>query len=244
MAPAHLTVRAVLFDVYATLLRVSPPPPDADAQWDRLSRDFFGTPPSRSRLEFSVACSQTIARQHAAARARGIPRPEVQWPAIVAEALPDFGRLPPAHQEEFVFRQMQMGRTLSLQDGASEVLTFLRERGCPLGIASNSQAYTLRELCEHLAPVGLSLDLFDPELCFWSFAHGFSKPDPHVFQMLTARLGARGITPGETLMVGDRLDNDIEPARAFGWQTWQLTPVAAAGKSGQGTFCEMLAWLR
>ena len=234
--------RAILFDVYATLLRVGPPPPDADVQWSRLFLDFFGTTPRLGRLEFSVACNQVVARQHSIARARGIPFPEVLWPSVVAEVLPEFGRLPTAQRGEFIFRQMQVGRTLFLQNGAKEALTFLREQRCVVGIASNSQAYTLRELSDHLAPAGLSLDLFDPEVCFWSFAHGFSKPDPHVFQMLTARLGARRITPGETLMVGDRLDNDIEPARAHGWQTWQLTP-AAAGKPGQGSFYEMLAWL-
>ena len=79
---------------------------------------------------------------------------------------------------------------------------------------------------EALAAHGLGLDLFDRDLCFWSFEHGFSKPDPHVFQILTARLAARGIRPAETLMVGDRLDNDIEPAQAHGWQTWQLGPAA------------------
>jgi FMN phosphatase YigB (HAD superfamily) len=62
--------------------------------------------------------------------------------------------------------------------------------------------------------------------------------------MLTARLEARGIAPGETVMVGDRLDNDVEPARAFGWQTWLLTPSPASGEPGQGTFAQMLAWLK
>jgi FMN phosphatase YigB (HAD superfamily) len=66
------------------------------------------------------------------------------------------------------------------------------------------------------------MDLFEPDLCFWSFEHGFSKPDPHVFQILTARMAAQGMQPQEVLMVGDRADNDIEPAQAFGWQTWQL----------------------
>jgi putative hydrolase of the HAD superfamily len=92
-----------------------------------------------------------------------------------------------------------------------------------LGIASNAQANTLRELKESLAAHALGIDLFEPDLCFWSFEHGFSKPDPHVFQTLTARLAALGISPRDTLMVGDRLDNDIEPVRACGWQMWQLT---------------------
>jgi FMN phosphatase YigB (HAD superfamily) len=101
-------------------------------------------------------------------------------------------------------------------------------------LASNAQAYTLRELDAALDGSGLSRAIFEPDLCFFSFAHGFSKPDPHVFRLLTARLRARGIPPHETLMVGDRLDNDIAPARTQGWQTWQLKspPEPGAGPGG------------
>lgn len=239
-----MTIRAVLFDVYGTLFRVGPPPADAEARWQGLFRELFGSSPSQSRIEFSVACSQVISRRHSAARVRGIPHPEVIWQSVVAEVLPTVARLPAPAQAEFVHRQMQIGRTLHLQEGAGQALAALRGKKLLLGIASNSQAYTLRELQEALRSVDLDLDLFDRDLSFWSFAHGFSKPDPHVFQMLTARLEARGIAPGETLMVGDRLDNDIEPARAFGWQTWLLTSSPAAGKPDQGMFSEMLARLR
>jgi FMN phosphatase YigB (HAD superfamily) len=44
-----------------------------------------------------------------------------------------------------------------------------------------------------------------------------------------ARLAARGICPGEILMIGDRLDNDIAPARAQGWQAWQVGRQEDAG---------------
>ena len=86
----------------------------------------------------------------------------------------------------------------------------------------------------------LSADLFHPALRFFSFEHGFSKPDPHVFQLLTARLGALGIAPEETLMVGDRLDNDIVPARAFGWQTWRVQTAPAADAGDFGALCAAL----
>jgi FMN phosphatase YigB (HAD superfamily) len=76
---------------------------------------------------------------------------------------------------------------------------------------------------EALVIYGLGMDLFERDFCFWSFEHGFSKPDPHVFQILTARLAALGISARETLMIGDRLDNDIEPAKVHGWQTWHLS---------------------
>ncbi len=113
-------------------------------------------------------------------------------------------------------------------------LLWLKNRPSLLGIASNAQADTLRELQEALAAHSVGLDLFERNLCFWSFEHGFSKPDPHVFRLLTARLRARRISADETLMVGDRLENDLEPARRQGWQTWQLIRFPASGGADSG----------
>lgn len=238
-------VRAVIFDIYGTVLHVGPPPPDAQARWETLFRETLGAPPPLSREAFVARANETIARQHAAARARGIPWPEVLWPQIVLEVVPALARLTPEALEDLLYRQMQIERTLRLQPGAAECLRGLRERGVRLGLASNSQAYTQRELVEHFRAAGLDTGWFDPALCFRSFEHGFSKPDPHVFQLLTARLAARGIAPEQTLMVGDRLDNDIEPARAFGWQTWWLAAVAGDAPSGlnAGDFSALIAAL-
>jgi FMN phosphatase YigB (HAD superfamily) len=228
----HMNIRAVIFDIYNTLLHVGPPPPDADSRWQRLWRDLLHMEPRLTRLDFSVAASKVIARHHEAAHARGIPWPEVHWPSVVAEVIPEWSRLPRDSQEEFIFRQIQTGHTTHLTAETAATLRWLKERHCLLGIASNAQDYTLRELKEELATHGLALDLFEPELCFWSFEHGFSKPDPHVFQIVTARLAALGISPCETLMVGDRPDNDIEPARAHGWRTWQLAPQETGRDTG------------
>ena len=224
--------RAVLFDIYGTLLEVGPPPPDADALWQRLCRDLLHAEPRLTRLEFSIACQQVIARHHEADRALGVRWPEVHWPSVVAKVLPELTRLSPPAQEEFLLGQIQTGRTLRLSAAAAAALRRFQARPGLLGIASNAQAYTLRELADALAPHGLGPDLFARDLCFWSFEHGFSKPDPHVFQILTARLAARGIRPGEALMIGDRLDNDIEPARAHGWQAWHLTLDANGPEAG------------
>jgi len=220
-----MTIRAIIFDIYGTLLEIGPPPADADVRWRRLFADLLHSQPRLSRLDFYVASNRLIARRHEAGRARGIPWPEVQWPAVVAEVLPELRRLSRAEQDEFLFRQIQTGHTPRLTADTAAALRWLKEQRCLLGIASNAQAYTLRELQEALTRHGLGLELFERELCFWSFEHGFSKPDPHVFQILTARLEARGVRPAETLMVGDRPDNDIERARAHGWQTWRLGPL-------------------
>jgi FMN phosphatase YigB (HAD superfamily) len=170
----------------------------------------------------TIACNQAISRHHEAARARGIPWPEVHWPSVVAEVLPELAQLSRPDREQFLFRQIQTGHSVRMDSRTAAALRWLKERHL-LGVASNAQAYTLRELAEALAPHGLAMDRFERDLSFRSFEHGFSKPDPHVFQILTTRLAALGISPRETLLIGDRPDNDIEPAKAHGWQTWQLT---------------------
>ena len=238
-----MNIRAVVFDIYNTLLLVGPAPSGADTRWQRLCRDLLNVDPGLTRLDFSIASSKVIARHHEIAHARGIPWPEVHWPSVVTEVMPEVARLPPCDQEEFVFRQIQTGHTTHLTAETAAALHRLKERECLLGIASNAQAYTLRELREQLAAHALEMDLFEPDLCFWSFEHGFSKPDPHVFQILAARLAARGIPPDETLMVGDRLDNDIEPARAHGWRTWHLTAAGNGNASDRGGFHELCAAL-
>jgi len=222
----HLNLRAVIFDVYGTLLEVGPPPPDADARWQRLFRDLLHIEPRLSRLDFSAATSKVIARHHEAARARAIPWPEVHWPSVVAEVVPELSRLSRHDQDEFLFRQMQAGHTTRMTTEAAATLRWLHERRILLGIASNAQAYTLRELAEALAAHSLRMELFEPQLCFWSFEHGFGKPDPHAFQILAARLAALAISARQTLMVGDRLDNDTKPAEAHGWRAWGLGPQA------------------
>jgi putative hydrolase of the HAD superfamily len=227
-----MNIRAVIFDIYGTLLDVGPPPPDADARWQRLCRDLLRAEPRLSPLQFSVASSQVIARHHQAAQARGIPWPEVHWPSIVAEVMPELAQLSRHDQEQFLFRQIQTGHSTRMAGETAAALRWLKGRPSLLGIASNAQAYTLRELTEALATHALGMDLFESPLCFWSFDHGFSKPDPHVFQILTARLAAHGISPREILMVGDRLDNDIEPAKAQGWRTWQFGPAADGDWAG------------
>lgn len=219
-----MNVRAVLFDLYATLLEVGPPPADPDIRWQRLFREMLGVEPPLGRLEFFAACAEVVARHHDLARRQGVAWPEVQWPSIVQEVLPDLPRLSSeSERAEFVLRQIQTMRTVELAAPTAALLRWLQERAVRLGIVSNAQAYTWRELDAALATHDLDRRVFERDLCVLSFEHGFSKPDPHSFRILTARLEARGIPPTSILMVGDRLDNDIEPARACGWQTWHRT---------------------
>jgi len=139
-------------------------------------------------------------------------------------ALPGLAALRGTALDEFLLAQKALLHRVSLMPGAVAALAALRAAAVPLGIASNAQPYTLDELAAALAPAGLDLSAFESGLCFWSFENGFSKPNPHVFRILGARLRTRGIEPAGILMVGDRLDNDVEPARRFGWRAWHLHP--------------------
>jgi len=235
--------RAVIFDVYNTVLEVGPPPADSAGRWEVLWEDRFA---GRARLtleEFAACCQTIVAREHAAARAAGVQQPEVFWPAVAREALPELNRLNESERDDFLYQNAQMQRSIRLMPGAAEVLGTLARRNVPLGIASNSQPYTLRELDAALGSVKLNRQVFKPELCFWSFAFGFSKPNPHVFRFLAARLNALSISPPETLVVADRLDNDVEPARSQGFQTWHFQPADGDGVTG-GDWPQLDAYLK
>jgi FMN phosphatase YigB (HAD superfamily) len=234
-----MKIRAVIFDVYHTLLEVGPPPLDPAGRWEILWQDTLADPPRLSLEEFTAECGRRIERDHAAARGAGIAYPEIDWPTVAREVLPELAHLEAAQANDFLYRHAQLQRTVRLMPGAADALGALGGRGVLLGIASNAQLYTLCELDAALESAHLRRSIFDPELCFWSFAFGFSKPDPHVFRFLSARLRGRGIDPEDTLMVGDRIDNDIEPARAQHWQTWRLLPAASADPAKEGDWRQL-----
>jgi HAD superfamily hydrolase (TIGR01549 family) len=57
-------------------------------------------------------------------------------------------------------------------------------------------------------------------ICLCSFELGLEKPDPAIFALALERAGC---APSEAVMIGDRLDNDIRPARQLGWRTVRVT---------------------
>lgn len=93
-----------------------------------------------------------------------------------------------------------------MRPGMLELLQRLVDRGLLLGVVANQPARRIERL-EH---EGIAH--------FFAY-HGVSgvtdlrKPDPRAF---TAACDALGVGPAETIMVGDRIDNDIAPAKSLG----------------------------
>ena len=91
-----------------------------------------------------------------------------------------------------------------LYDDALPVLDALRERGLRVGLLSNSA----RDLDEFVAHHGLSVDAV-----LTSRAHGKTKPHETIFRRMLELLD---VLPGDALMVGDTVDDDVEGALAIG----------------------------
>ena len=112
--------------------------------------------------------------------------------------------------EKFHFREVVPYRpeTEFLYDGALETLQALSEKYRLVVIANQSV-----RLFDRLRAFGL-FPLFTEIVA--SAAVGLQKPDPRIF---TYALNLVDCEPKDAVMIGDRLDNDVEPAKALGMET-------------------------
>lgn len=218
-APSSPEVRAVICDLYGTLLKVAPPPPDAAERWESGLRSLISGE-ALSLAAFDASCRAAVADTNGHSRRQGEAFPEVDWLDIILRVLPCL----PAGDKALAARISRLhaacSRTCTAMPGAAAALALYRQRGVLLGIASNAQDYTRSEF----TGAGFQFSDFQNDLVFISGEHGFAKPSPRVFARLAERLAARGISPGEILMAGDSRENDILPAATAGWQTRLIGP--------------------
>ena len=101
-------------------------------------------------------------------------------------------------------REWERHENFALYEDALPVLDELRRRELKIGLVTNGQR-DVEEFAEHH---GLDVDAM-----IGSKGHGRIKPHPSIF---LAALEALAVEPGETAMVGDSYEDDIEGARALG----------------------------
>ena len=92
-----------------------------------------------------------------------------------------------------------------LYDDAVPCLAALKAAGYVVGVSGNQPPEVSERLVESL---GLDLDVVAS-----SAAWGVEKPDPAFFARVAS---AAGLAPSEIAYVGDRVDNDVLPAKAAG----------------------------
>ena len=98
-----------------------------------------------------------------------------------------------------------------LYPGVPEMLETL-SRKFRLGVIANQSEGTEKRLVNWRIRDHFSL-------VFASAEFGFAKPDPRIFRRAVSIAGRH---PERALMVGDRLDNDIGPAKSQGWKTMRV----------------------
>ncbi len=111
-----------------------------------------------------------------------------------------------------------------LYPGVFEALSKLAEKNIMLGIVSNAQFYTPIDLTLFLRDQSNgTIDdysrLFNPELQFFSYEYGVSKPNQLLFRKLFDALYEYQVLPSQTLFVGNDLAQDIKPAMELGMKT-------------------------
>ena len=95
---------------------------------------------------------------------------------------------------------------------AAPTLADLKRLGFRLGVIANQNPGTAQrlanwDLLRYFDVVAASAEL------------GIAKPDPAIFRWALDRAGCE---PDQALMVGDRLDNDVAPAKGLGFRTVRL----------------------
>jgi len=221
--PTHLVpkldplpgIRAVLFDIYGTLVISASGDIGLAGERDPTSAFTAALAAVGLTATFGPArIEQAIRAAHARRKAAGIEFPEVDILEIWRTLLPSQDRLARLAVEY----ECRVNPVWPMP-GLAQLLEDLRQRPLALGIVSNAQFYTPLMLEAFL---GSSLtDLgFDAACCAWSYRLLEAKPSTRIYQVALAGLErTHGIAPSQILYVGNDLRNDIRPASETGCRT-------------------------
>ncbi len=105
-----------------------------------------------------------------------------------------------------------------LMPGIVPLFEFFRGKSFLLGIVSNAQFYTPL-LFEHLLGKSLKELGFEEKFISWSFQVQCGKPDPRIFKNPLIHLNRMGIENHEILYVGNDMLNDVVTASVLGLKT-------------------------
>lgn len=238
-------IRAVLWTVYGTLLRI----PEGELKFEVANDYIMEVALEKTIHEFKMWNSMSRKPGQPSAYMREIylkalhelrmaPSPQEKHPEILAERIWE-NIVKKLFQKEYKFdagmygalnefsRKVSYFFHASLQGtacyaGAAHALRTLSAAGLTQGLLADGQCFTTVQLQRGLRQDDNAADLDDliPPLRRWlSYDKKARKPSEHLFQSALRSLASQGISAGEVLHVGSSLLRDIAPARKLGMLT-------------------------
>ena len=229
----QLDVRAVLFDIYGTLLISASgdiTTSEAASQGHAFCQAFVAADvhvPSDGEAGVRLLLDE-ISAEHEQAQQAGIDYPEVEiiemWRRTMtklkqAQLLPEtFEALNETELYRLALEYELRVNPVWPMPNARKCLEALHAAGLTLGIISNAQALTI-DLWRVLLEAESSSFVIDDGLQYYSFQFGRAKPGLHMFELAAATLAERGYDAHDVLYLGNDMLNDMMPASTVGFRT-------------------------
>jgi FMN phosphatase YigB (HAD superfamily) len=238
-------VRAVLWNVYGTLLRIAggelwfehPQPFVMNAALDKTIQEFkmwasMSRKPGQPADYMKHLYSQVLI-EHRAVPGGTEKYPEVAsdrvWEALIKKLFQKdykfdagfFGSLNEFSRKVAYFFHASLQGT-GCYDGAAAALRQVAERGLKQGLLADGQCFTKVQLQRGLAAQDDSIvldKLLDKDLVLLSYEVRGKKPSERLIRQAISALNQQGIAPSEVLHVGSRIQQDLLPARRLGMRT-------------------------
>lgn len=229
--PSLNDIRAVVFDVYGTLLiskagNISHGSSDERNQAIIDSLQAINVGIRLAEAPFGDLFSQLVLQGEESRRADHIEFPEIDilqvWKYLLIEAVESgwIDRYPSEAERQLLAIEFECRiNPVAPMPGLLETFSHLSDRGIVLALVSNAQFFT-----PLLFPALLEQDLdqlgFDSSCNVWSWKLREAKPSRRLFLLLAEKLKQNhGIDPAEALVIGNDMRNDIAPAAACGFRT-------------------------
>jgi len=231
MARSAVSLKAVTFDFWSTLVDGAPKPGYHAQRMARLLESIAHAGHVCTLEELDAAFRRAIERVSEEARESLTDvGPPGRWAAIAAELGIPEGKI----GHEVLERAYDDLPTNALPDAmphVHEAVQAMKDRGYRLGVICNTGMAGGKVLRQVLRKHHL-LDYFD--ITVFSNEFGRSKPHPAIFEHTLAELGA--IRASEALHVGDLEELDVEGARRAGMHSALYAP----GESKPETDAELV----
>ncbi|HTU18452.1 MAG TPA: HAD family hydrolase [Gemmataceae bacterium] len=238
-------VRAVLWNVYGTLLRIA-----GGEMWFEHPQEFvMNVALDKTIQEYKMWSSMSrkpgqpadymkqlytsVLTEHRAVPGGTEKYPEVGsdrvWEALIKKLFQKdykfdagfFGSLNEfSRKVAYFFHASLQGTTC--YDGAAQALRHVAKKGLKQGLLADGQCFTRVQLQRGLAAQerDIVLDkLLDKDLVFLSHEIRGRKPSERLFRHAITALNQQGIAPNQVLHIGTSIPRDLAPARRLGMRT-------------------------